>query len=202
MNPGSALRKLGREYQRNSVSSWIYVLASLCQTEVGVGPMGKQLSCFLQKNNCCLLKLLPPNPLQPSGMMPLSLLLALLQIMVDLLGFPRSHYGTQMFLLVATEVLMQGVYRAQLLEQLTVSTSTEGHHQLVLLPLQDGGEEKSVLFCSVSCLNTPDLSRTSLVHPRHHFVLGHSAGKKCGRKGSGNLHETQICPLQLPSTWY
>lgn len=138
--------------------------------------MGKQLSCFIQKNNCCLLKLLLPNPLQPSGMMPLSLLLPLLQMMVALPGFPRSHQGTLMLPLVATEISMWGVYRPQLCPWSSSLCSPR-------LQAQKGITSSCFSLCNIggwrkiSCsVLSPlwtllHLRRTSLVHPRHQFVL-------------------------------
>lgn len=148
--------------------------------------MGKELSCFKLKNNCCLLKLLLPNQLQPSGMMPLSLLLALLQIMAALLGFPRSHQGTQTLPLAAAEILMRGIYRPQLCPWSSSLCSP-------CLPAQKGITSLSFSLCNVrgwrkiSCsVLSPHwtllhLGRNILVHPRHQFVLGRSVeGKDLG----------------------
>lgn len=87
------------------------------------------------------------------------------------------------------------------LEQLaafTLSTSTEGHHQLVFLPLQHERMNKNQLFCSVTSLNTSAPGEDQPCAPQAPVC----AGKQRGRRGSGSLHENQICPLQLASTCY
>lgn len=71
----------------------------------------------------------------------------------------------------------------------TLSTNTEGHHQLVFLPLHYRGVEKNQLFFSVPSLNPPAPEEgPASSTPGISLCWGHSAGKKCGRKGSGNLH--------------
>lgn len=175
--------------------------------------MGKQLSCFIQKNNCCLLKLLLPNPLpalrdDASLSSPSSAANDGSSSWFSKISSRNPDASSGGYRNINVRSLQASALSLEQLSVLTTFTSTERHHQLVFLPLQYWGVKKNQLFCSLTSLNTPAPEEDQPRAPQapvcaETIQLGRSvAGKDLGiftrtKSGPFNLHLPGTKKMQL-----